>query len=172
MKNKNALIIFISILIFGFLIFKSFKKTDESIIVGNLNKLALLMSKAKDESILSLANKLNEAINYFDLPFDLNIEYEDNFNRSIYIKTKQDLKDIILAIKSKYPVVDVNFESNQVTIDKNMANVQTVARLIFDDEQKNKVYDLYDLKIQFVKNDKKEWLIQNIILKHKNTENN
>ncbi len=155
MKKYLWIIILVIVALF---LFKKLRKNDHTILLQKYEFISEKLSKNQGEGIVQTANKLSDLIVIFSYPLELKLLLKSEVTNEIYIKNQQEIKDIILMVKAKYPVLELQFEDIKIDLRGDYATVEANAKLIYKDSTGQKLYDLYETRVDWKKVDK-DWQI-------------
>lgn len=164
-------ILFVGFLIgAGFYSKKYFFLSEREVIHQKMDKLAYLLTKTEKENLINVANKVNQALEFFAPPVQVDFANPRVQPRVFTVESKPRIKELIASAKLKYPWLIVNFEDVDIQVQGSQAQARALARLKFKSSAQGLVYDLYHLETQWVKQE--GWLIQEVKIEYVEPENN
>jgi hypothetical protein len=159
------------ILAFAWVAFFSIKKhffpSDQQRIQKRLEEIAQLLTKPQGESVIATANKVSDALNYFQPPVTVTLNNDVLTERQVTEHDRNGLKNSLTGLRFQYAWMDVSFEDVLIEVKGNQAQVSAVGRLEFPSEQQGLVYDLYQLTMVWVRVEG-DWLISKLDVSKRN----
>jgi len=158
-------IIAVAVLFAVFFGYKHLFPSEADRIKAQMNELALLMSKNRGENKIQTVNKLRQSVEFFTLPVQIDFTYREMTTRHLVAQSKQELNQSLAAAKFPYPWLEVNFQHEDVRVEGERAVSQSQARIDFENQSADRVYDLFAVKLHWQKLDG-QWLIKTVDINH------
>lgn len=165
MDTNKRLIAIVVVAAMAFVAYKALRPSDEDRIARRLTTLMNLVSKSKQESVVSVATKVTDSIKYFHPPVQLGFKGAGKMERTISEASLERIKQNISTLKFRHAWVTFKLQDLQTTVNRPEADSTLQVRMEFEQSGGQPVYDLYDLEIKWVLVEG-EWKIQALQAEH------